>query len=654
MCRRYLLASLALGVAAVGQQTDRESDSIAELQRMMDVQVRTATLRKQSLQDAPASVTVITSDDIHRYGYRTLGEVLSNVRSFYTTSDSVQLYEGVRGFSLPGDYNTRLLLLLNGHQLTDNVYASMYSGDDFPLDMDLVDQIEIVRGPSSALYGSNGLFATVNVITKTPANAPRQRVSIEGASFGRGKLAASSAFAIGREAKVLISASGLRTAGRTATFPELAEAGFSVFRTDHADAENGYHAFANLLWRNWSFTAMSGLYKAIAPTGWFATAIGDTGTSDLEGRDYFEAAWSRSLGQNSEIGVRAYYDRYRYDGVYVYTDAYRNWDGALGDWIGSQITYQAKTSRLGNLTLGAEAGLDLRNVQYNFDIFETDAGPVRRDNFRISQRRRTGGLFVQDEIPLGPAWTAYLGGRIDDSTNDSAVFSPRVALVHKRNRSAYKLMYGKAFRNPSTYERYWMPNPALQAECIHTVELAAERSLHRRVNLIASVFHYRLGQLIEGVPVAEDTLQFQNTSRARATGVEAELNGHPADWLETAASVSFQRTRAIDSQHYLPHSPARLAQWRASVPLAERRLVASAALRYIGPRLDSYGDRIGSVAVVDLTLTAPRLHPALDLQLGIRNLLNTGYSEPMSPEHTPHRLPARGRNFFVKLTWRNE
>ena len=215
-------------------------------------------------------------------------------------------------------------------------------------------------------------------------------------------------------------------------------------------------------------------------------------------------------------------------------------------------------------------------------------------------------------------------------------------------------MYGRAFRNPSTYERFWEPNPLLEAERINTVEFTREQSFLQRWTFVGSVFHYVLGGLIEGVPISDEVLQYRNVSRARATGAEFELGGPAASWLEMHASFSAQRTRGISSHDLIRNSPARIVQFTASTPIPKAKLRLTGGIRYLSARLDARDMRMPDVTVVDLTLTRQRLTRGVDAQFGVRNLLNRGYSDPLSPEHIPYRLPAPGRNAFVKLTWRAE
>jgi len=126
-----------------------------------------ATRYEQKITEAPSWVTVITEEDIKNFGWRTLAEALRSVVGFYTVNDREYIRVGVRGFLRPGDWGNRILLMINGHYYNEDIYGGAYTDNVFGLDMDLVKRIEIVRGPGSALYGSNALFAVINVITKT-------------------------------------------------------------------------------------------------------------------------------------------------------------------------------------------------------------------------------------------------------------------------------------------------------------------------------------------------------------------------------------------------------------------------------------------------------------------------------------------------------
>jgi iron complex outermembrane receptor protein len=121
-----LACAVTLPVAAAAQSlTDL---SLEDLMQIDAGQVFGASERLQPAIEAPASVSFITAQEISRYGYRTLADVLRAVRGVYVTNDRNFSFVGIRGFGKPGDYNSRILLLINGHRVNDNVFGQAEIG----------------------------------------------------------------------------------------------------------------------------------------------------------------------------------------------------------------------------------------------------------------------------------------------------------------------------------------------------------------------------------------------------------------------------------------------------------------------------------------------------------------------------------------------
>src|SRR4051812_2196338 len=151
---------------------------LEELLQIDSGRVVGASMRTQPATEAPSSITFITADEIERFGYRSLADVLRTVRGFYVTNDRNFSFLGTRGFGKPGDYNSRVLLLINGHRINDSVFGQAEIGAELGMDPSMFERIEIIRGPGSSLYGDSAFFAVVNVITKS------------GTSIGSGSLLA--------------------------------------------------------------------------------------------------------------------------------------------------------------------------------------------------------------------------------------------------------------------------------------------------------------------------------------------------------------------------------------------------------------------------------------------------------------------------------
>jgi len=615
--------------------------------------VQAASLHLESIEKAPATVTIITDEDIRKFGYRTLADALNSVSGFYFTNDHTYYYPGVRGFSLPGDYGTRLLVMINGHCMQDNILnGNSYFGQDFPLDMQLVKRIEVVRGPSSALYGSNGILATINIVTRSPLEHQKAEGTVETGSFGQKRLQGSTSLALPHGVRLLVSGSVFDDAGQSLYFPQYDTPQTNNGVVSGSDGERGYHAFVNLHWNRWDVTALLGDRRKEMPAGWTTMPFDGSRETVWDSRNFVEGVYSRDVGATANLTWRVYYDWVRYHddeldratGVDV-----RTRDLEKGDWVGSRLAYQFMPPRLGTFTVGADASVDIEALQQEYALLQ--------HTYYVNANHPDAslGLFLQDEKTLSQRWKAVLGVRLDQSSSVPRFVSPRAALLYQASpKTVYKILYGRAFRNPSDYERYYAdgiyqsPDSGLRQEGAHTVELAAEHKLTPWMNAMASGYYYRLDNLIQDVLLPSGLFQFQNGAKDWVKGLEMELNARK-DGFEAAASAALLHGNS--SNGTLPNSPAILAKLRLAAPLKTQRITCSTAFQYMGERQTLAGATVPPVFLWDLTLSTHRLHPLFDVVAGMRNVLDRRSYDPTAL--FVDTVPADGRAFFVRVLWRS-
>src|SRR4051812_33186381 len=161
-----LFAGVVLCLADVEPAPAESSLADMDIGDLMKIPVVfSASKLEQKSTEAPSSTTVINSEEIKLYGYRTLGDLLKSVQGFYVSYDRNYQFLGTRGVNL-GDFNSRILLLVNGHRVNNDLNDGAFVDTAFILDIDLIDRVEIIRGPGSVLYGNNAFFGVINVITR--------------------------------------------------------------------------------------------------------------------------------------------------------------------------------------------------------------------------------------------------------------------------------------------------------------------------------------------------------------------------------------------------------------------------------------------------------------------------------------------------------
>jgi iron complex outermembrane receptor protein len=213
------LGSALVALAAASSARAAVDLTALSLEELLDQKVVGASKYEQKQADVAAAVTVITRNEIRTFGWRTLADVMSSLPGVSTGYDRQNNYLGVRGFGLPGDFNTRVLVTVNGNRLNDPTYDSATIGRQFPLDLDLVERIEFIPGPGAAVYGQNAMFGVINVVTRTGADL--NGIEMAGAAQGLQRLGewrVSAGTELSDGTRLLVSVSGMHARGQDLYF----------------------------------------------------------------------------------------------------------------------------------------------------------------------------------------------------------------------------------------------------------------------------------------------------------------------------------------------------------------------------------------------------------------------------------------------------
>jgi len=655
------MTQIALGVLVLGSvcsAQDSKSQNLSDmsLEQLSQMSVYSASKHEQSVSDAPSSVTVITADEIQRYGYRTLADILETVRGFYITSDRYQSYVGVRGFGRLGDWNSRILLLVDGHRINSNVLGQAFVGLEFPVDIDLIQRIEIIRGPSSSLYGAEAFSAVINVITREDKQPKREEISFAAGSFGSygGRATWDGEY---KGAVFTLSGSFYSSIGPSLFFPQFDSPTTNYGVTSNTNYESYQRILATIARGGFTFQGLYNSQNKGVPTAYFGSLFNDPRTRNLQGIDYLDVRYEHALGQQWHLDARTSVSKNTLYGPVVYDPAPAPPDiySYDGQWWDTEIKVSRSLPHDSTLTFGTEITDNFRVDEFNLD---PGASP---EATKVSAKSVNWAAYTQLDSQINGKFSVSAGVRYDyyDSSFGGST-NPRFALIyHATSSTTAKLLYGSAFRAPVPYETnpdygpFYVGNSNLQAEKIRSVEGILEQRLGSHLRGTGSVFYDRITNLItlETDPITQLS-EYENSQSATAKGVEVELNGGLAASLTGRASYSYTQTISSITESTQPNSPSNLVKLNLTMPLFQGKLSASLDGQYTGKVTTLAENTLGGFSVLNFTLIGHTLGKHADISAGAYNLLNKKYSFPGRPEDPEDALQQDGTTFRVKLTYR--
>lgn len=569
-------------------------------EQLLETEVVGAAQFSQQLTDSPSAVSVVTAEEIRRFGYRTLAEILNNMRGLHIGFDGAYYFPGGRGYGLPGEYAGRVMLRIDGQPVADSVFNQIYLGDDGLLDTELIERVEYAPGPGAALYGNNAFLGVINVVTLRGRDLDGGEVAVTTGSNQDRKVRASWGKRLDSGAEWLVSASASR-----ADLPEY-RLGEDVLLSD----VDGQRLFLKGSQGPWSIEGAFAERKQLELTPAYGAS-----------EDFSDQSSFWKLGHDADHGSFRSSVRLAH-GSYRFRDAYREAidDGrfytedlsADGRWWDLEATLSSVAIDGHRLVLGGEYRDDYMQDQQRRRYF-----PRRdeHDEYHSNGSARTFSLYAQDEIALRHDLSLNLGLRVDrHSSGDTVVRSnPRAALLYTGlTDTTLTLSHGTATRFASRNEETFYELPAAESERVTTTEFVADHR-HGDFRLLGTLYRYRISDTIRGF--SEPALERIDTQGAE---LEAEWQWHG---IQVRGSHTWQRAQD-DLDRELINTPRQLGKLQISVPLAGERLRASLAARYVGSRLIAPGLRADGYTVADLTLTSQSLMPGVSVTAAVRNLFD--------------------------------
>jgi outer membrane receptor for ferrienterochelin and colicins len=599
--------------------------------------VVTATRSEKSLEDTPIRTEVVTRAEIERTHARTLKQALENV-------PGLQLREvhGKSGYevSLQGLTSDQVLVLVDGLPITPSTGSTV---DLSQYLLNEVDHIEVVKGATSAQYGSSAMGGVINVITRRIRPGLDGSASLDVGSHGSQNPSGDSVDAASRHARfrldggsehwrVRVNGDTLRDDGFAVDPNAWSLQGDAVDREQYGGRLEWLPVKAGRIWLDGSAYREDATqrFRYFAPPNF----IPQSKTESIE-RDRFGVGgnWTSEGGLRAEVkAVDEHYDSHsRSYSNAVFTQ------GRLASQQLSHVTAQVDLPAWHRQLW--QAGVD-----WHRETLDQTANGVSELAGSGSTRRSSDEVFLQNDILFNDRWELLLGARWQNDSDFGAHAVPKVSLRARlldtpQWSGSLRASYGKGYRVPNLKERHFLfdhsalgyvviGNPDLRPESSGSFQFGGSLELRERMTLDLNVFQNRVEDLIQ-VDEANATTSngitaftYRNIARARTRGVESSVKWQASTTLGLSAGYTLTDTRDLGTGLELTRRPRHMARigldWQA---LTDTSL--SLRARYQSDELVNSvtGGRSPAWATLDLALNQ-RFGRGTTVYFGVNNVFD--------------------------------
>jgi outer membrane cobalamin receptor len=549
------------------------ADDTADLQSLLsETVVVGASKSAEKGSTAPAVTTTLTSDDMRRFGIRSIDEAIDFLSLGAATSNTLRAPEvGSRGVLVTKDQGDHFLLLIDGHVMNEALYGAARFGPGGGIPLEMVDRIEVILGPGSVLYGSSAMLGVINVVTKQARDFAGTHLIVESQIGKSWRVAGGGGYEFDlfkERAAMTFELEYFRQDGPAFQLGPQYQGTNSVDQkpwsfkpgentgvwggyashSHYVDAPSGLFTFRL---KNFELRLHASIYKRAAPFNhdfvWPDSDFDDPDSFERDRSIFGDARYKIPISAVTQIQTRLYGDSFDYQRfadasavgptcLYSVTTC-RKVQTGVSRWAGAEVSASFDWLKDGSAVTLIGVDGRLRFIAEQYDVLDAANNvPVADSDSVLRVHDKVFGAYAQQTWSPGTWLSLNAGARLDVDERFGTRISPRLAAsLPLWQGGTIKGIYSEAFRAPSWHESAsavteQLPADNLRPETVRSVEAAVDQRLgsHR---LLFGVFRSWWRDLVELHVLDENEVR----------------NAQLAGWLPLYVSTSATQYRNVAS-----------------------------------------------------------------------------------------------------------